>query len=448
MKNSILVFLVLVALKSSIAQHTDNLQVSQNCYIQSYGGGIGKNTFLKFDISSIPPNAIVNDVRFYGYIFNSQPGWDTDVRYIGYNNQSWLETDSNQFIWNTTLFTDTIQQNSGFGSLPGYYQSPNLSSLFISDFINSNSYFSFCMKDPDDPTCCPMLPGGSFTNSDSLLIGNMFGDRVAFRPRLYSNPNQRPYLSVTYGLPPTAVLPANGIFCLGNNLIIFPTITGDGPFSYQWLHNGSIMPGETNDTLSIYSLSLNDSGSYSVIVSGLFGIDTSNQMLVDISPNTTNTLGNDTTICNDETLTLDAGPGTYYIWFPFGPPNQTLTVDNNIYTDDTTTFNVIILKPDGCFSYDTVTVIFELCSSGIESIDNTIHLYPNPHDGEFKINTTDINEGTQIEIYNSVGDRVRSIQVKCPITELSINMNEDAPGIYYIHITKKNKSYILKTIKL
>ena len=266
------------------AQTTVNLNATQNNYIVTMGGGQGKNCFLKFDITSIPSNAIITDVRFNAYIFDLQPSWDGDIRYIRYNQQTWVETDSVQDMWNTLLFTDTITQLGGFGMAVGFSQSPDLTSLFDLDFSILNSNFSLYLKDPDDPTFAPMSPGPTITNTDSLLVGNLFSDRIAFRPRLYSNINQRPYLTVIYGVPPATSIVGSGLFCIGDTLVVDSgLVTGSGPFTYQWFQDGAIIPGATNSTYTVNGLALSDSGVYELVISNAFGIDTSNQIIIDVA---------------------------------------------------------------------------------------------------------------------------------------------------------------------
>ena len=48
-------------------------------------------------------------------------------------------------------------------------------------------------------------------------------------------------------------------------------VTGVGPFTYQWRHNGTIISGETEDTLMITNVMESDSGEYECIVTNQFG---------------------------------------------------------------------------------------------------------------------------------------------------------------------------------
>ena len=56
-------------------------------------------------------------------------------------------------------------------------------------------------------------------------------------------------------------------------------VTGVGPFTYLWRHNGTIISGETEDTLMITNVMESDSGEYECIVINQFG-DTSTSPVV------------------------------------------------------------------------------------------------------------------------------------------------------------------------
>ena len=59
------------------------------------------------------------------------------------------------------------------------------------------------------------------------------------------------------------------------------TGVGSNNFTYQWRHNGTIISGETDDTLMITNVMDSDSGEYQCIVTNQFGDnDTSNVVVL------------------------------------------------------------------------------------------------------------------------------------------------------------------------
>src|SRR5204863_9671428 len=61
------------------------------------------------------------------------------------------------------------------------------------------------------------------------------------------------------------------VVCAGASAMFNTIAFGAAPFSYQWAKNGSTIPGATNASLSIQSVSASDAASYCVIVSGTCG---------------------------------------------------------------------------------------------------------------------------------------------------------------------------------
>jgi hypothetical protein len=67
---------------------------------------------------------------------------------------------------------------------------------------------------------------------------------------------------------------------------------------------------------------------------------------------------------------------------------------------------------------------------------NNIELYPNPTSSE--INVSGVKAGQRIQVYNSVGAAIRSINVQESIERISLS-NQPA-GMYLIVVSDKNKS--------
>lgn len=111
---------------------------------------------------------------------------------------------------------------------------------------------------------------------------------------------------------------------------------GDGGGSTAWIPNYQYMAAGG------YTVSLTaEVGGIRKTISQPVEIFT-NSLMVD--------LGNDTTICIDEVLTLDAGDGASYLWNT-GAVSQTITVDT------TGTYWVEVTDAAGCTDYDEIDVL-------------------------------------------------------------------------------------------
>ncbi|MEL6631539.1 MAG: T9SS type A sorting domain-containing protein [Bacteroidota bacterium] len=112
---------------------------------------------------------------------------------------------------------------------------------------------------------------------------------------------------------------------------------------HLWLPDSS-----TSQTIDIV-----DGGTYTVIVSDSLGcieVD-SIKVIRDVVPPTE--LGNDTTLCADQSIVLDASignPGTTYLWSPINATTQTVTISAP------GTYSVLATSPFGCTIEDSITI--------------------------------------------------------------------------------------------
>ncbi len=404
MKTTFTILIVLlVSLLSGLshAQHTLSLTPVEDAYVQTYGGGEGKNSFLKFDISALPANAVITDTRFRAWVYRQSALWNGDLYYIFYINQAWEESDSTQEMWNTLWFGDTISQAVGtFGMSVGFSQSPDLTSMLLTNFSGGDTYFSFFTKDPDDMTFAPPIGQPIYENSDSLLAGNIFNDNCAFRPRNYVNPNQRPVLVIDYGIPPDVFgIFSGGPVCEGDAVTITASVSGDAPMCKQWLKNGIPLVGDTSLTLVINPATLSDTGTYRLFVYNAFGSDTSMAVDLVIRPVPVISLGPDTTVCLGTGVLLDPGPGfDTYMWNT-GFTGQWIIADTVI--PGTFVYSVAV-SHDGCFGSDSVNVTFIICSGTEELESDAYGLSPNPSsDGIFRFHMDDF--PAEVSVYDLQG---------------------------------------------
>jgi hypothetical protein len=69
-------------------------------------------------------------------------------------------------------------------------------------------------------------------------------------------------------IPATIVQqPASQVVVAGTNVTFSVNATGTAPVTYQWLFNGQILPGQTNQTLTLVGVTEASNGPYSVLVS-------------------------------------------------------------------------------------------------------------------------------------------------------------------------------------
>jgi gliding motility-associated-like protein len=134
--------------------------------------------------------------------------------------------------------------------------------------------------------------------------------------------------------------------CFGNNLFVY---ADSGYANYSWQLNGSNL-GFNGD-----SISANQPGNYSVVVTNLDGCTASDTLQVSIV-NIAVSLGPDLVLCNNDTSILFATPGfLQYLWYL----NDTLQpISSNQYSINASgNYIVSITDSNGCSARDTVIVV-------------------------------------------------------------------------------------------
>lgn len=126
--------------------------------------------------------------------------------------------------------------------------------------------------------------GGVFNAAGDVFLGNV--DEVAvFNKALTAQQILDLYLSA--GVPPRITqqpTPPDRVLYENTSFILTAAAVGTAPLSYQWLKAGAPLAGKTSENLSFASLTLTDSGNYSLVASNVYGAVTSSVVTLTIQP--------------------------------------------------------------------------------------------------------------------------------------------------------------------
>jgi len=170
----------------------------EDVFFYTFGGGQGCNTFLKYDITSVPNGRIIDSVFLTPYVYLINGGWNGNMDFWNVNDQNWSESDSCKLIWDLPT-SDSTHQAGGFGTAVGWTQSVDLAAIFLTDYDLGNTYCSIKMKDPDEMTSVPMPGSYPLDYDDSLMVGDRAIGTIGyivFYPHEWSN--GPPWLNIFY----------------------------------------------------------------------------------------------------------------------------------------------------------------------------------------------------------------------------------------------------------
>jgi len=157
---------------------------------------------------------------------------------------------------------------------------------------------------------------------------------------------------------------------------------------------------------------VNTSGTYHVTVTNQYGCVGSDTVNVLLRKNPVVRLGNDTSVCNGVTLTLNPGGGSIDYFWSTGQTSQTIDVNT------AGSYSVFVTNAEGCMATDTIQVMMqgELPTiAGIQIANNgqrTFHftaVYPQNvigYDWNFGDGSLHSYEASPSHVYEGVGDYV------------------------------------------
>lgn len=186
---------------------------------------------------------------------------------------------------------------------------------------------------------------------------------------------------------PVPSISGDASVCENESGILYSTPSLEG-HSYLWtIEGGNSTGGQEVSEISV-DWGLTGTGFLSVmetIDSTGCQISTDFQVMIHSLPVVS--IGNDTSICHNHTLTLDAGnPGATYLWST-GEASRTITIDTTgVGIGGTKVISIGVTDAEGCYSEDTRSVYFEDCTGIHENeYDLGVTLYPNPGKGLFNL---------------------------------------------------------------
>jgi hypothetical protein len=201
---------------------------------------------------------------------------------------------------------------------------------------------------------------------------------------------------------------------------------------YAFNENYSMCDG---DVYTWHGNTYSSGGVYYDSLQTLTGCDSTFTLNLTVNPLPEVFLGNDTTICADAFMVLDAGnPGATYLWSEGGATGQSIMVDSTSHGAGT--FDVSVTVNNGCIASDTIAITIEICDAIDEHADMVFHVFPNPGNGLIYIYSNG-SADAEVELTNAQGQLLfkgKYNQLNGPQYMKEFDLGVYAPGVYFLRM--------------
>ena len=227
--------------------------------------------------------------------------------------------------------------------------------------------------------------------------------------------------TVTVYTLPVVSISGPSVVCLGDSI----ALVANGANTYVWNNNA------TTTTIVITPTTTSTYSAVGTDTNGCVGLSEIDSIFVNPVP-IISIASTATTICVGEGVTLTANGANTYTWSG-GLNTTSISVSPSV----STTYSASGSGTNSCVGRNTLQIIVSECTS-INSIaaKTAIKIYPNPNNGEFTIELTNINN-SNINITNVLGQIIKTQKAELMN---QINLNAFDKGIYFINVMENNQS--------
>lgn len=209
--------------------------------------------------------------------------------------------------------------------------------IFSNNSTNGNSFF---WNFGDGSTSTQLNPSHNYTVAGNYTITLIVADsNGCFTPDTTT-------FDISIGSFQGGVVQPNGSICPGETF----QLEAYGGANYEWSPANLV----SNPFISNPTTNINQTTTFTVIISDSCGIDTLQTTVVVFNDNYSTS--NDTSVCIGNSVQLTANGGGTYTWSPLNSLSSSIIANPIATPTNSTTYNVIITSPNGCVYSDSVVV--------------------------------------------------------------------------------------------
>jgi len=164
--------------------------------------------------------------------------------------------------------------------------------------------------------------------------------------------------------------------------------------------------------------------------------------------------GANITVTSGSTVQLGANPTVTggspeytYLWLPSENISDATIANPTVTVTQSTQYVLTVTDAHNCTTFDTINIA--IGTIGVNELINTtaFNIYPNPNNGNFKINlNTSTEDFVELIVYNNIGQAIYHKIFYSNINNFQkeINLLNCIKGLYIAKININNKTYIKK----
>ncbi len=383
----------------TITQPPSKTIIILNTDIGCYGGNDGSSIIL-----------VTGGATPYTYLW-SNGNTTSSLTHLSANTFTIVINDANNC---KSILFDTIKQPPALNV--------TLNPHNLKCFEDNSGYITSSVSGGTNPYQYFWSPGGGTNASDNALTAGTYTLTITD----YNGCAGFATVTITQPSRLTDTIPYTSI-CLGDTIYLNDYSAGGiSPYKYLWSN------GKTTTSISVAP---KIDTKYLITVSDFVGCKTKDSALIHVNPLPTVIIvhRSSDSVCNSN------GVISIYSYPSGGVLTGLAIVGTHFYPDSavTNSFNFIYYSftdSNGCSATATDSLFVEDCT-GINQLatgSSNITIFPNPNNGTFTIQSSVASGQLSVEIYDVLGQRVKSEELRAKSEE--INISNQPNGVYFYRV--------------
>jgi Zn-dependent metalloprotease len=242
-------------------------------------------------------------------------------------------------------------------------------------------------------------------------------------------------VKVNVSQKPSADAGSDQSICEGEKVALNASVGG----SYSWSPNSTLSCSECTNPVASPATTT----TYQLTTTNQAGCSNKDEVTVNVKASPDPEAGQDRSICEGDTILLNATGGDSYTWRPVKGLSCANCQSPDASPGQTITYYVTAKKNNGCEAKDSLKVTVDRCTGIADrSATDKLKIYPNPTEAELQVEYQGSNTGpTRLQIVNTAGQQVIERKLSDTGGQLSqtLNLQSLSAGVYTLMVVTEDQ---------